>query len=949
MSLEVRIPLTLRLDPTLVGTGVGGELADAVEAATGRALAEMDRELIAPRGGYAWPRFNRPDFTWGGGLEDVSDAWRGDVEAEVLRALEGAITRSPDSSRDPLSRAPEVVPQNPSEWLDPRRLHGESYFVPSYDGDIPAPDQPVSLTRLSQNRGWLETHRLEYFEWTGSEAALADRLLGYLNDLPAGAVSSGPLGLFFTGSHPEGGLTHRIAVLNVNQATAGNVSARFLRSFMIGGFIQQSADQEEGQIVSVGYWSEAYITVLRSVQGVEDAQAAVRTDLFGRLNVSPEPVENEPRERPILRRFIHRFAANIRYAHPDGVVGKFEIPGRGFYYCSIPQQSFSGNALRILPVFAIGPRPQEEGGDGDAGGAGGQGEAGEGRGGGGQGDGGDGDGQGQGQGAGDGVGDGEGGRGGSGQRRGSPLADPDAEGGEGPSRFYPIGRGGEEVEINLGPFMGEPGLDELGDLAIPLRRLMRQIAFRLEMPMGKYAGSFCIAAAQMIGVRVSGVAGMAETTPRITRAVAPGSGNLGDVEMPPTRSPSITMIRYIAGTCPILTRLQHLVVETYGIERVADLITGRRQGNPVGWALDFYKSYTPEMKNSVGYLFIRSCQIKMLELLRNSKTEIDGRLNSFDTCYPMVRSMILGLIANEAELDRLRRQLSEAKANRGDFSASLAESYRSWREARHALTTSLSGQILNLSSLTTISDDTEGTIVETPQGLRIRDRHGRNWSEEDLEQAIAFRHGTAASIDPLIHQFRDIPEVVETFQRSPTLSRWYLRSLLEEMQSNNAEITATTISDDMFAFRAGKIREDLPQRTIPYTDLSLQGIHLMVHEAIGDAFLGDRSYALGVQYVMDVELGRQALIVFAETVSVIALAVICPPAAAALGAVYAGMHYADAAEIEQLYGSLIDPELILNRAEVEFDLFMAEFELALSIIPEAGSLVRGGVTATRTL
>ena len=61
MSVEVRIPLTIRLDPDLSGRGVGAELGAAVDDAVGRALAEMDREVIAPRGGYAWPRFNAPD------------------------------------------------------------------------------------------------------------------------------------------------------------------------------------------------------------------------------------------------------------------------------------------------------------------------------------------------------------------------------------------------------------------------------------------------------------------------------------------------------------------------------------------------------------------------------------------------------------------------------------------------------------------------------------------------------------------------------------------------------------------------------------------------------------------------------------------------------------------------------------------------------------------------
>jgi hypothetical protein len=956
VPVEVRIPLTLRLDPTLVGGGIGSEVADAVDAAVGRALKEMDREVIAPRGGYAWPRFHAPEFEWGAGLAAADRDWRTAIETDLTRAVAQAVARAPDSSAERLADAPEVMPNDPFERFDPRRMRGGHYLVPSYDGDVPAPDEPVTLDRMARNRGWLQSHSIRFWSWHGSDSGLLAQLRQYLNDMPSGSVQSGALGLLYFGAGSSGNDVMRVAVLSIGSAAAGAVGADLLRTFPLGGFQQFDADSDSPRPVRENLFSEAHIVKGRAIEGLADARAAALAHFMAKLRLSPQPVEGESQEQSQLRQFVDRVAGQLDFVHPDGFFAEFVLPSGSSYVCSVPRVAFSGTSLRVLPIFSLFKRPAERGGEGsgrgDGEGAGrGRGEgAGQGQGGGagqgqdegaGQGQGG-GAGQGQGGGAGQGEGDGAG-------RRGSPLAEPGAEGGEGATRFYPVGRGGEVVEIDLGPFNGEPSLDDLGELADPLRRLMRQIAFRLEMPMGNYAGSFCIAAAQMIGVRASGVAGMAETTPRITRAVEPGTGNLGDVDMGPSHSPAVTVIRYIAGTCPLLTRLQHLMVEFYNIPRIAAMISGWREGHPIEWALDFYKSYTPKLKDSVGYLFIRTCQIKMLVLLRNSKSEIEARLNNFDTYYPMVRSMILGMVEGEAELEELRRRLSEEKARRGDFSARVAETYRDWREARHALTTSLSGQILNLSALTSSGSGPQGTIVDTPQGPRIRDRHGRTWSDEELEQAIAFRHGTAASIDPLIHQFRDIPEVVQTFRQSPQLSRWYLRSLLQEMQRNNAEITSEAISNDMFAFRAGKIRADLPNRTIPYTDLALQGIHLMTHQAIGDAFEGDHSYGLGVQHVMSIELGRQGLMVFAETVSVIALAVVCPPAAAALGAIYAGIHYADAAEIEQLYGSLIDPELILSRAEVEFDLFMAEFELALSIIPEAGSVVRGGVTATRTV
>ena len=947
MSIEVRIPLTLRLDHALSGRAIGAEVGDAVDAAVGRALEEMDREVIEPRGGYAWPRFHAPAFTWSAGRSAPSGEWRAAIEADVERALANAVARAPDSSARPLSDAPEVLPEHPVERFDPRRVRGANYLVPSYDGDVPAPEEPVTLDRIERSGRWLQTHEIQFWRWHGPDSGLIERLRAFLNDLPAGSVQAGALGLLYQGPGTDGGDTIRVALLNVGSATAGSVGADLLRTFPLGGFQQFAADADAGRPVRETVFNEAHIVKGRPIAGHDDAREAARAHFLGKLRLSATPQDGEPPEHAAMRQFVERVVGQLEFVHPEGSFAEFVLPSGGSYVCSVPRTSFSGTSLRVMPVLRLRERPTE--GEGVGGGAGGRGR--EGRGEGGGGDAAETSGAGGGPGTGEAEGEGtddDAGVAGDG-RRGSPLADPDADDREGPTRFYPVGPGGEVVEIDLGPFNGEPSLDELGELGDALRRLMQQIAFRLEMPMGDYAGSFSIAAAQMIGIRASGVAAEARTTARVTRAAQSGGGNLGDVDMVPSRSPAVTVIRYVAGTCPLLTRLQHRMVDVYNVPSVAASITGWREGQPVGWALDFYKSYTPKLRTSVGSLFIRTCQIKMLELLRSSKREIDARLDGFDAYYPMVRSMVLGIVAGEAELEELRRQLSEAQARSGDFSARVAETYRDWRAARHALTTSLSGQILNVSALTSSASGTQGAIVETPDGLRIRDRHGRTWSAADLDQAIAFRRGTAASIDPLIHQFRDIPEVVQTFQRSPQLSRWYLRSLLQEMQRNNAEITAEATSNAMFAFRAGKIRADLPNRTIPYTDVALQGIHLLTHEAIGDAFRGDRSYALGVQYVMNVELGRQSLMVFAETVSVIALAVICPPAAAALSVAYARIRYADAAERERLYGALIDPELILSRSEVEFDMFMGEFELALSIIPHARSLVRGGVTATRTV
>lgn len=937
MSIEVQIPMSLKIDPALAGQPISNDVSAAVSAAVARVLTEMDQELIAPRGGYVWPRYNQPEFTWDAEAAAQNPLWKRQVAAEVHRAIADAVARSPKSAVDAVSGAPTVMPGNPSEPYDPRRVRGDSYMLQSYDGDVPTPDVPVSIAHFSSAamRHLHGTHTLTLWQFEGSKGTLEQRLGGYLAQQPEGQLRQGATqGVLYRGTDDHGLQGWTVAVFTVGAISPTNVSVNIIRRFSVGhGIVNYSLGENGvgGSLLTLS--QDGWIRKDRSVANLVELTAAIRSRFFDVLSLPETAPANETALDAEKRQLANDYATGSAavMVYKTGYLADFSLGG-GTWMCTLPQQSFSGPSLNVMPVLRV----REKSGEGEGEGGGGAASPGEG-----------GNGQG-GDGTGDNVGDGDG-NGGGGQR-GSILGevDPNAPRFDGPARFYPTSPNGDAVEIDLGPFMGEPSLDELGQTGDYIRRKIRQIAFRLEMPEGNYCGAFCIGAAQMIGLRATSVANYTETSNQATTVATGDTGNLGSVQMPSELTPAIRVIRYIAEVVPLMTELQQFMYSTYRVPQIAALITGRRANDPVGWGLDFYKAYTPVLESSVGQMFIRTCQIKMLELLRHSEKHIDARLLNIDTYYRMVRSQILGMIATEAKLHELLGLLNAAAADQNDFGATVAEVYGSWRSARHALSLSMSDQILNLSQLTDIGRVVEGKVATIGGVMRVTDADGRVWTKDELEQAIASRHSAAASIDPLIHQFRDIPEVVQTFRQNPTLSRWYLESLLREMKQKNLESQARAKSDDMFAFRAGKIREDLPNRTIPYTDVALQGIHLMAHEAIGDAFGGARAYAIGVQYVMNVELGRQGLITFGETVSVIALSIVCPPAAAALGAVYAGMHYEQASEIDDLYGGLIDPELILNRAEVEFDLFMAEFEVALSIIPELGPIMRGAATAGRT-
>ena len=59
----------------------------------------------------------------------------------------------------------------------------------------------------------------------------------------------------------------------------------------------------------------------------------------------------------------------------------------------------------------------------------------------------------------------------------------------------------------------------------------------------------------------------------------------------------------------------------------------------------------------------------------------------------------------------------------------------------------------------------------------------------------------------------------------------------------------------------------------------------------------------------------------------------CPPAGIVLGAELAVVQLAEAYEKKHVYDALIDPELVLTRAEVEMELFAAWFGAVLAFLP----------------
>lgn len=896
MGVRVQMPLRLRLPGPDAAEGPAGEALDiALARGLGQALERAEAEVFTPRGGYARPRPMPPSFVWQDAGGRIDGPARARIEARIAAAIDRSLT---DRRLHRDVDAAEVLPADASEPVDWRRMRGPVYRLHSYEG---GPDEADIAT--GGDAPVVDSADLADFwwHWDGTEAALFDQLASYVRAFHA-ETRPRRAGAIFHGTRD--GRTGIYALhfelhWSRTEFRFGRWRYLYLEQFRV---VEERGLRRKSEPPTGSYRHE----IVGDYSGPEQLRRLV-TGPFLAANGLPETApENESppqsRLRAVSARAIDEFVA-AHGAAADQVLSVLRTDLGSQYFFAVPRDSFLGERRWLLQ--GLWETREVARGEGE-----GVGEDG----------------------------------GGAAPPSGSPFGEPGAEPADGRGSLYPrVQVGGETLTLDLSPFLKEPSVDDLGQAGEPLKRLIRRIAYRLEMPEGRYCGAFLIAAAQIIGARAALAGEAAVVLPRATRRVEAGSGNLGDIDIEPEHTPAVQLLRFVGGTCPLVTQLTRVMTHVYSLPLVHKHHFGRYRGQPSGWLLHFHMVHTPAMTLSVGHLYMRACQVMMLQVLRASAVEIQTRIDNFDRYFPVFEGLVTGLVAEEAELRRLRDTLQRVLSMVApSFQTSVSLAVTSWREARRALSTDISDQILNVSDAIGGIDMPRGRPFRRPDGSwAIRDAEGRAWTMAELEAAIQMRSSAAASIDPLINQLADIPEVVDIFRHRPWMARAYLWTLLNEIRANNVEITAEVSASFEYAFRSGKIREDLPNRDIPGTSVRLQGVHLLAHQAIGDAFARDHWYGTGVDYVFDVELGRLGLINFLEVSLTLTVAVLCPPAGAALGAVFAGIHYAQAEERMQISRAVTDPDALFDRAELELDLFMAELEIVLSIIPELGSISRG--------
>ncbi|WFE99582.1 hypothetical protein [Micromonospora sp. WMMD964] len=973
MAISVHVPVRIRLDARSV-TERPEAVTEALDAAMARALERSRREVVAPRGGYLEVRAEAPEFGWtGAGVQGVSPDDRRAFEARLRRRIDEVVTAArldpglPPGVAVPLSEPAE-------ELFDPQRMRHllAVYRVPSYDdggdaAEVPVDgDEPPAVTHQ-----WLlrpVTHLVGHF------AELAREAVRQHGGLPSGT----PQGVIARVIDPGGRQVWLVLVTTtpLSYLTFDSFGETVFRATPQPHFEVEARvpSPQPGTVERRPVTDRAGLVAMVDDEIGDDIRRRLRIAQPRGETTSVEEYRAQV-ERAVdveVARRVDAILASVGGALPTSLV-VVRVGGMSLLLVGTEETDstlhWTGTA-NLLPISvehrpATPPDPNAPFGgsigDGSGAGAGsgsgpGSGPGGTSSGPGGSGPGGLGTGTGPGGGAG-GSGDGTGGarRGGFVFDPSTPSAPPGTDG-----RRFPAVTGAHSEMPACAPFNGEPELAALGPDGDELRRLMDDIAFRLQMGEPcRYPANFCLQAAAMLRGRAAAISLLVGSAEReaFARPVPEGTGRLGPLDFRPVASPAVQFLRHLAGVVPRLDRLAQLVMGRYSRPEHFARIQGGWIDTSASWNLHFVQPFSAAVKGAVGQLFVVGSQAMLVQLLLSSRTGIDARITNFDRYAPIFERLIVSQLTDYAELQGLRERLRRHEAARwvsahtdlgggAVATLSMANPSTAWYGAARAISSAFLATEAALSSPGAASE-----IVERDGTTRIRDSHAVLWTLAEIEQALVIQRGEAEGIDPLVKQITDLPDVLARFAGNRAAIRDELWRVLQDMRRNNTEMLGRARTDARFAFRSSRISEHIPSATIPGGRFALQGIHLVTHQQIGEFFGGNLYYATGVDDLFSTELGREALSAFATMVGIIALSVLCPPLGFVVGVAVAAVDVAHAHQRERLYGSMLDPELVLTRTEVEVELFAAYLGLAMSLIPEAGTIggaaVRGGRVALR--
>jgi hypothetical protein len=943
------------IDPEALATRPE-EIEEAVCIAAQRALASSAREALAPRGAYLAVRLNAPRLTWSGeALGTVPGSQRDDLERRMKRAFETAAQAAgvlDGNSRlletpAPLS-GPFLEPFDPGrydEWAD-------AYLVPAYDKGgktaqvkHKAKKEPVKMEEVEEwlilPEGWYQKPAL----WRALTQLVVDRW-GDPPDPPYGYIWFESKG----GKGRKGGGFRLLVVLGDGSTLTSPFLGLFRTVNVTTTNGRKSFEQEDAfPVPSPGFMRFLSRDDVATMMA-DETRTLLRADESVQGQVSRDELSAQEEEQ--VRTRVERDMAVIQGAW----IMEVSVSGIGTWW-GMTHKSLPGT-VTLFPISRtakvavkakadkktgvggadVGPAGAGEpgaeakgegkekggdGGEGGGGGAGGEGKA-------------PGDGRGDGEAAGGDKGDGEG----KGVSARGGFVYTGMEGKPGDGALFPESHGRGRPRV-CESFYGEPKIDELGPDGEEMKGLIDEIAYKLGIGSCAYAGNFCLAAAEALGGRAVAIgdAAMDSDAKGLIEPVKLDRAKLGSFRFVPTASVAIQFMRHFAEVTPRISALSQKISVTYVKPQYTALFEGFRRNDPYGWLRDFGSDLNGIMKDSLAALFITTCRILMMQYLRTSAVGLKQRLDKIEGYAVLFEELVRSELMSEDELHRMLDALRAVSPDSNPLKELGREVYSSWKSARSAFLNSFEGR----DPFEGIHATAPGTIVYGKNGTPgIQDSRGRIWSIEELEKALAVRRDTANSIDPLVAQVTGDPRLMGHFIAHPENTKIELVKLLTDMQRNNDEMQRKVRNDRRWAFEASKIVGDDDHATIPGTSYALTGIHLQAHKQIAEFFRGSTWYPIAVQSLFSAQEAWENFKGFIEFAGVIIVTIVCAPLGEVLGVALALYHEAEALEKERLYQSLLDPELVISRADVEAGLFAAELGVVLSFIPVAGRILKAG-------
>jgi hypothetical protein len=916
MPVNVFVPIKIRVDPDALSTREQ-DIAEALYTRIALALRHSQRLVLEKRGGYVGVELHAPEFCWSGdGCGDVSLATASWLEQLVRDLIQQQAPRSgvlPGAGREDETVMP--LSELQGETLDPERYDPllDLYLVPSYRG----PGQQRVITALSKRAPVAGGQAAGHPSWPAITSQQAfDRAFRRAVRLHGMSLSArGYLGAIFQLAREER-LTFSVARFPEGVVVLGGYIIKNLSK------VKLNEKTEKFESIPIVLTPQSRYRI-RWFSGPGDPKEVQRRFW---LPIIKHNLRDYHRKHPkrFARPLSEEELEQLSQKHVEQLLQSDYPQDASFVVISVDSDEAllplrKDDVLHdldaiLLPLAGVeleGPRRRAAG-------------------------------------AGKGKGEKrEGGEAGEGEEAakgmvGVPLYTGEEEKGkEGAAYPAPLSFAALETLV-CEPFQDEPALSALGEAGEHLRRMIEEIATLLHIPVCEYAGQFCLNAAGVLGIHALNIGEYAVTEDHkgFVQPLAAGKlGKLGLFEFVPTASPAIQLLRTLASVTPLINRLANAIAYVYKAQREKLPIQAE------SWILHLLNELAPPLKMSVGYIFVSTCRVLLLQALRASRVEIDKRISNVDNYLPLFEAMVRRHLFRIEDLQRLLNHLEEESRGLGASLAHMA--YSTWREAHRAVAAHAVGE----PALVSAAFGPTGFVFQNRRGeYVVMDQMRHVWTKAELQEAIASKRAIAEDIDPIVKQLIDMEGFLQRASYNPGVIGVELKNLLAEMDRSNSEITKNVAGDWQYAFRASRIEEVTSSSGPAHVgNYELQGIHQQAHAQIGEFFRGDAFYAEGINLLFGAELGFQSLKGFLIFTGLTVLSIFCPQLGTVVGAGFALHEVGEALEKEELYRALIDPEQVLSAVEVEVELFANELGAMLALIPELGSALRSTGVAARSV